>query len=163
MLASDPSPLVNTVTVTYNPTGFPNVIRRHGDRLGGHPRRRPAARAAPPGYWKQTQHFDRWVGYTQDQRFDVVFGVDVTLGGFGNGPTLTNPTLIQALNAGGGGHNALARHAVAALLNAPTLTSTATSPTAQVIALVQDACAPAVSPWPRSRPCWRSPTRRAAR
>ena len=31
---------------------------------------------------------------------------------------ITNPTLLQALQANGGGINALARHAVAALLNA---------------------------------------------
>ena len=30
MLATDPNPLVNTVTVNYNPTGFPNNISDDG-------------------------------------------------------------------------------------------------------------------------------------
>ena len=60
-----------------------------------------------PGYWKN--HVDSWVGYTTGQDFDTVFEVD-----------LFDPdiTLLAALKAKGGGFNALARHAVAALLNA---------------------------------------------
>ena len=63
-----------------------------------------------PGYWKQTQHFDSWPSaYSPGDDFDTVFGVD-----------LFSPdrTLLQALKAGGGGADALGRHAVAALLNA---------------------------------------------
>jgi hypothetical protein len=86
-----------------------------------------------PGYWKQTQHFPTWVptGYTQSQSFNTVFGV--------NDPD--NPTLLQALQTGGGGFNALGRHAVAALLNAshPTIEYAFTA--AQVIAKVQSAYA----------------------
>lgn len=58
-----------------------------------------------PGYWKQTQHFDSWVGYTTDQTLQSAFGC----GG--------STTLLEALNANGGGLYALERHAVAALLN----------------------------------------------
>ena len=62
-----------------------------------------------PGYWKQSQHFDSWVGYTTGQSFNTVFG-----------GTYFTPdiTLLQALGLNGGGLNALTRHAVAALLNA---------------------------------------------
>ncbi|MDX2183557.1 MAG: hypothetical protein SFW08_06175 [Gemmatimonadaceae bacterium] len=62
-----------------------------------------------PGYWKQSQHFDSWTApYTPSTTFASVFGSTV----FGN------RTLLQVVSAGGGGTNALGRHAVAALLNA---------------------------------------------
>ncbi len=62
-----------------------------------------------PGYWRQDQHFDSWVptGYAPGDEYNVVFGVS---GSF--------DTLLDAVWANGGGENALARHAVAALLNA---------------------------------------------
>jgi hypothetical protein len=59
-----------------------------------------------PGYWKQPHHFDSWVGYAPGDYVDEVFLV---------GP---HKTLLEALEAGGGGENAFWRHAVAALLNA---------------------------------------------
>jgi hypothetical protein len=65
-----------------------------------------------PGYWKNVRmHGCNWAvaGYTTSQDFDAVFGVDIF------DPNLT---LIQALNNGGGGWDALGRHAVAALLSA---------------------------------------------
>ena len=60
-----------------------------------------------PGYWRN--HADRWVGVSPGDDFDTTFGVD-----------LFNPdiTLGAAIALGGGGINALARHATAALLNA---------------------------------------------
>ena len=61
-----------------------------------------------PGYWKQKQHFDSWVGFTPDQKFDTVFGR----------PAFGNKSLVKVLDLGGGGLKALGRHAVAALLNA---------------------------------------------
>lgn len=79
-----------------------------------------------PGYWKQDQHFDSWVGYSPSDSFDAVFGV--SYGG----------TLLDAANAGGGGANALARHAVAALLNSTSSVDYFYS-TAEVISIVQDA------------------------
>lgn len=64
-----------------------------------------------PGFWKQPQHFDSWIptGFSPSNDFDTIFGRDAF-----------NPdiTLLQALNLGGGGLNALARQAVAAILNA---------------------------------------------
>jgi len=59
-----------------------------------------------PGYWKQAQHFGNWDGYSTDDFVDVIFGC---------GPHIT---LLEALQAGGGGEDALTRHAVASLLNA---------------------------------------------
>ena len=62
-----------------------------------------------PGYWKQSQHFDSWVGYSQlADKFDDVFDVDAA----------GNKSLLSTLQATGGKSKALGRHAVAALLNA---------------------------------------------
>jgi hypothetical protein len=59
-----------------------------------------------PGFWKN--HTNVWVGFSPNALFNTVFGVSYN-------PTLT---LQGALNLGGGGFQALARHAAAALLNA---------------------------------------------
>ena len=85
-----------------------------------------------PGFWKQDQHFDSWVGYARSASFETVFGVTVP----------GSPTLLDALNAGGGGVNALMRHAVAALLNASNPDVDSDFTVAEVIALVQAALAP---------------------
>jgi hypothetical protein len=60
-----------------------------------------------PGYWKQSQHFDSWTGYTPNELF-VSAGFEDAFPGM---------TLLQVLQQGGGGLNALGRHTVAALLN----------------------------------------------
>src|SRR5438093_321792 len=73
-----------------------------------HPVTNVGGEGLTPGFWKQTQHFSDWVGYTQSQNYNTVFGVN-------DDPTLT---LLGALQRGGGGMNALGRQAVAALLNA---------------------------------------------
>jgi hypothetical protein len=62
-----------------------------------------------PGFWKQAHHFDRWVGYSPDDKYGDLFSVDSSFG---------NLTLLQVLKQGGGGEKALGRHSVAALLNA---------------------------------------------
>lgn len=65
-----------------------------------------------PGYWKQGQHFDSWVGYSPGDYFD-----DVCSG------MLPHITLLQALKARRkdgpytGPEAAFLRHAAAALLN----------------------------------------------
>lgn len=59
-----------------------------------------------PGYWKQSQHFDSWTGYAPNQLFSSVFE-----------DAFPGKTLLQVLQQGGGGLNALGRHTVAALLN----------------------------------------------
>jgi hypothetical protein len=76
-----------------------------------------------PGYWKQWQHFDSWVGFEPSDLFSNVFGRVITVRtavGGGRPSTVIGPTLLQAVWAKGKGNaiGALARHAVAALLNA---------------------------------------------
>jgi hypothetical protein len=127
VLASDPSELCNTVTVNYNPMGFPNNITDTATDCVEV--RRKGGEGCTPGFWKQDQHFDSWVGFSPDQSFEAVFGVDVP----------GNPTLLDALNSGGGGINALMRHAVAALLNASNPDVDSDFTVAEVIALVQEA------------------------
>jgi hypothetical protein len=85
-----------------------------------------------PGYWRQVQHFDAWeaTGYEPVDSFDAVFGVDSSFG-----------TLLDGVKAKGGGEKALARHAVAALLNASSPYVSYEYSPAQVIALVQGAYA----------------------
>jgi hypothetical protein len=94
-----------------------------------------------PGYWKNHAGLlkkngdyqkDSWAGtgYAVGDLYDATFGVTSSFGG----------TLIEALNRGGGGENALGRHAVAALLNAASSVSYMYTP-AQVIAAVQAAYA----------------------
>jgi hypothetical protein len=60
-----------------------------------------------PGYWKQEHHFFAWYGYTPDMLFSDVFE-----------DAFPGMTLLEVLEQGGGGLNALGRHTVAALLNA---------------------------------------------
>jgi hypothetical protein len=90
-----------------------------------------------PGYWRN--HADRWVGVSPTDDFDTTFGVD-----------LFDPdvTLGWAIWANGGGNNAFARHATAALLNAyggvPNGDGTTVAypyTAAEVIQMVQDAVA----------------------
>jgi hypothetical protein len=76
----------------------------------------PGNQGCTPGYWKQPQHLDSWVGYTPDQTVGSVFSVGGALGSM---------TLLEALDVSGGGGNTLTgasrtllRAAVAALLNA---------------------------------------------
>lgn len=83
-----------------------------------------------PGYWKQVQHFDSWcTEYSPSDDFETVFGVDASF----------TVTLLDALKQGGGGEKALARHAVAALLNGCYALDYYTP--AQVIDMVQDSYA----------------------
>jgi hypothetical protein len=88
-----------------------------------------------PGYWRN--HADRWAGVAPGDDFDATFGVDLFT------PDIS---LGMAIQLGGGGDNALARHATAALLNAyggmPNADGTTVAypyTAAEVIELVQDA------------------------
>jgi hypothetical protein len=90
-----------------------------------------------PGYWRN--HADRWLGVESTDDFDATFGVDLFD---------PNVTLGWAIWAQGGGVNALARHATAALLNAyggvPNADGTTVAypyTPAEVIQMVQDAVA----------------------
>jgi hypothetical protein len=74
-----------------------------------------------PGYWKNNAlnwEAVSWgpTGYLTTATFDSVFARTITIKY--NGADLTNPTLLEALQAKGGGFNNLARQGVAALLNA---------------------------------------------
>jgi hypothetical protein len=82
-----------------------------------------------PGYWKNAT--GSWSGFATTDLFDTVFGVNYN-------PTLT---LLDALNLQGGGFEALARHAVAALLNAEHADVQYGLTQPQIIALVQNAFA----------------------
>jgi hypothetical protein len=95
-----------------------------------------------PGYWKQPQHFDSWPApYDPSIRFSEVFDrtIRVRWSQRGKPSIIADPTLLQALGAKGGGINALARHAVAALLNAQSPDVSFDYSVAEVIALVQRA------------------------
>jgi hypothetical protein len=78
----------------------------------------PTCQGRTPGYWKQSQWFHSWVppyypttvggqGGHQATLFDAVFT-----------PHYSGKTLLQVLQMGGGPPNDVARHVVAALLNA---------------------------------------------
>ncbi|HMP41969.1 MAG TPA: hypothetical protein PKA05_16440, partial [Roseiflexaceae bacterium] len=87
----------------------------------------PGGQGCTPGYWKQRHHFDSWVGYLPSTSFEAVVGRDVP----------GTPTMLDALNANGGGINALMRHTAAALLNSQSINYAYS--TAQVISMFQAA------------------------
>jgi len=82
-----------------------------------------------PGYWKQNQHLDSWVGYVPGDKFEEIFDVDAA----------GNKDLLMSLKAKGGKSKALGRHAVAALLNAANPNVDFFFSVADVISIVQDA------------------------
>ncbi len=91
-----------------------------------------------PGYWKQSQHFDSWSGFTPTQTVNSVFS-GVT-GSFGS------ETLLTALQGGGGpgidgAKEILLRAAVAAALNAQSPTVDYSLTLAQVVSQVNAAIA----------------------
>jgi len=121
-----PVPPTNTPTNTPSPTATKTST--------------PTATATPklegctPGYWKQSQHFDSWTGYSPNQLVSSVFNV--------SGST----TLVQALDGGGGSDLAgatriLLRAGVAALLNSTSAGTDYPLSTADVIKRVNDALA----------------------
>lgn len=117
----------NTATVgpVYSEDGVTFVFFNH---LIPPPPPPQGGQGCTPGYWKQSQHFKSWVGYSPSTLFETVFGRDVP----------GNPTLLQALGANGGGIYALERHATAALLNSTTTLNYGMT-TAGVIAAFQAA------------------------
>ncbi len=102
-----------------------------------------------PGFWKNNAvnwEANAWCdAYSPDDLFSAVFGVTITIFTGGNPKNnanyITDPTLLQALGANGGGINALARDAVAALLNACSDCVNFGLTTDEVIAEVQAAIA----------------------
>lgn len=94
---------VNTATidVDYDRGAYIKFYNSPDEPGGG-------AEGCTPGYWKQSQHFDSWVGYAPGDLFSDVFG---------NAAAFPGQTLLDVLSTGGGGDAALGRHSVAALLN----------------------------------------------
>ena len=78
VLAASPDPFVNTATLTCSPAGFPNVLTASDsvtvDVTFPPP---PGGEGCTPGFWKQDQHFDSWVGFAPTDSFETVFGVSV--------------------------------------------------------------------------------------
>jgi hypothetical protein len=95
----------------------------------------PDGEGCSPGFWRN--HTDKWAGFNPDNDFDTVFGINVF-----------NPdiTLLQAVQLGGGGLNALARHGTAALLSAAHPDVNFQLTVDQVKSLVQSAVGPAGDP-----------------
>ncbi|MDF1522392.1 MAG: hypothetical protein P1P87_06170 [Trueperaceae bacterium] len=104
-----------------------------------------------PGYWRNHStaangnQADAWIptGFTGDQRFGdpLVFDhlITISSGGKGQPVQIDDPTLLEAVVAAGGGTSALARHAVAALLNAAHPDVNAYYTVEEVVQMVQDA------------------------
>jgi hypothetical protein len=123
--------MTNTVTVTAQVSGqtcdATSTVTVHDDCNGD-----GGGEGCTPGFWKN--HLDWWPdAYQPDHDFDTVFGVNVF------DPDLT---LLDAARRGGGGVNALGRHAVAALLNAESEGVDYGMSTDAVIAAVQAALGP---------------------
>jgi len=90
-----------------------------------------------PGYWKQPQHLDSWAGAGPDDKFNAVFNTNAEFNA--EQCSSTDPTLLEAARCKGGGLSALARHAVAALLNSLSGSVDYDYTTAEVKAMVKDA------------------------
>jgi hypothetical protein len=71
-----------------------------------------------PGYWRQLHHLDSWMGVGPMNDFNTTFMVDVEWGRKCRADGMGDITLLKGTRCRGGGKNALARHGVAALLNA---------------------------------------------
>ena len=107
-LGTYPNPSAGTVRIEFNDTncGGPEIwlVFKNIDKVDP-----PGGEGCTPGYWRQPHHFGNYTfPYLPDTPFHDVFAGD----DFGT------QTLSEVVAARGGGINALARHAVAALLNA---------------------------------------------
>jgi hypothetical protein len=71
-----------------------------------------------PGFWRQSQHYQYWTDYAPGDSWSSVFADPGSHNGPGGTTFAGSTTLGEAVELGGGGIFALARHAVAALLNA---------------------------------------------
>jgi uncharacterized repeat protein (TIGR01451 family) len=120
--ANCPPPLENCAEVTSNPLGLPNVIDAN-DCAEICPEPCDGGQGCTPGFWKNNgdKHgASAWCDlYSPSMRISDVFILNEPLVIRGKGKsTITDPTLLQALGANGGGVNAMVRHGVAAMLNA---------------------------------------------
>jgi uncharacterized repeat protein (TIGR01451 family) len=98
-----------------------------------------------PGFWKNNavkKGANAWCDtYDPDDDFSDTFGISEQVLRDKGKDVFSDPTLLEALNANGGGINALARHATAALLNACSDCIDYPMSAAGIIAAVQDAIA----------------------
>lgn len=97
----------------------------------------PGGEGCTPGYWKQRQHYDSWMGCGQGDNFNTVFGTSWSFDADKCGTT--DPSMLEALRCKGGAAQALARHAAAALLNSKQDDVDYALGTSEVIALVKAA------------------------
>ena len=96
------------------------------------------------GFWKTDTKgkFDlQWTTHLPGDEYDTVFGEAILLPAKGNKDPNADPTLLEALKAKGGKINALAREAVAALLNSVDTSIMYPLTEDQVIAIVDAAVA----------------------
>jgi hypothetical protein len=105
----------------------------------------PGGEGCTPGFWKNNgdKHgASAWCdSFSPSMKISDVFFLNEPLVIRGKGKsTITDPTLLQALDANGGGVNAMIRHGIAAMLNAcsPCVQYPINSPL-QVIFMIEDA------------------------
>jgi hypothetical protein len=94
-----------------------------------------------PGFWRQPHHYQYWTDFTPDQTWGSVFADPGSNRVPGGGTFTASTTLGEAVELGGGGILALARHGVAALLNASSSEVSYDLSVADVTALVNGAIA----------------------
>jgi len=101
----------------------------------------PACQGCTPGYWKQPQHLDSWIGYKPTDKFNSVFGVTQYVKPDGTPYTLLE--VLQLLNGSGDPISTnLGFHAVAALLNAANSSVNFGYTAGEIITLFQTNLAP---------------------
>ena len=135
------APITGTDEVTVTATDDAGVVVDFYNSLIPPP---GGGEGCTPGYWRNHAGPDSFsnggkkkpsswppTGFSPQNGYDGVFGVSSSFGG----------NLIDASVRGGGGENALGRHAVAALLNSAHPGVSYAFSTAEVIALVQQAYA----------------------
>jgi hypothetical protein len=95
---AEPTVTVRVNSTTYGIVRFKNVEGPDDEGFAG----------CTPGFWRQDQHFEFWTApYTPGTMFGSVFT-----------DAFPGQTLLNVVEMGGGGLEALGRHTVAALLNA---------------------------------------------
>jgi hypothetical protein len=110
---TDPNPLISTAIVNAEDDLYIPVDANDSCQVDIE----DGKEGCVPGFWKNSPGC--WGCVDPDLSFNDVFDVVITVRTGGKKtPYITDPSLMQALNANGGGINAMARHAVAALLNA---------------------------------------------
>jgi hypothetical protein len=94
-----------------------------------------------PGFWRQSHHYQYWTDYAPGDSWSSVFADPGSHNGPGGATFTGSTTLGEAVELGGGGIFALARHGVAALLNASSPEVSYDFSVGDVIALVNGAIA----------------------